>query len=52
MDFWADAWKGLGIMQKFILKTINLFRRSDNKIEKHEYEEAFSNRQIKKINTT
>ena len=50
IQFWADAWDGLNIKQKIYIKMANLFRSKENKLEKREYENSFSQRQIEKIN--
>lgn len=52
VQFWADAWQGLNLIQKAILAVVNLFRRKGNKIKASEYESSFSERQIHKINNT
>jgi hypothetical protein len=52
LDFWADAWDGLNYRQKLYLFLINLFRKKNNQLKKHEYSDGFANRQIQKLNNT
>ena len=52
IQFWADAWQGLSLIQKAILAVVNLFRSNGNKIKADRYESSYSERQIHKINNT
>jgi len=50
IQFWADAWDGINFRQKTYLGILNIFRRSQNKLEKRHYENSFSQRKIDAIN--